>query len=206
MRIAFFVSMLVVAGCHTAAPIASMDDYRRTPLKRIALTFDDGPRGDGPMFRGDDRVAALIEALIEALSSVTTEPATFFVKTSNLGRPGGRQRIERYAQAGHLIANHTHSHNWLSRTDTREYIDDIATAEKLLAGFRNRRAWFRFPYLDEGRPLAKREQVRTALRAMGLINGYVTVDNYDWYLERKWQDAVDRRIVRINTLPKVLRP
>ena len=39
---------LLLAACATArAPDAS--------VKRIALTFDDAPRDDGPMFTGDER-------------------------------------------------------------------------------------------------------------------------------------------------------
>ena len=46
------------------------------------------------------------------------------------------------------------------------------------------RPWFRFPYLDEGRRnLASRDAVRAALRERGLLNGYGTVDNYDWHLD-----------------------
>lgn len=156
--------------------------------KRIALTFDDAPRGDGPLFSGDERTVALIEAL----NSANTGPVAFFVKTSNFERPGGTTRIAKYAAAGHLIANHTHSHLWLKRTDTNDYIEDISQAERLLHGFENRRPWFRFPYLDEGKPLEKREAVRTALGEHELMNAYVTVDNYDWYLEAKWKEAVDQ--------------
>ena len=153
--------------------------------KRIALSFDDGPRGDGPAFSGTERT----QALIETLRVIQPVPAVFFVKTSNFKRASDTRRIAAYAAAGHLIANHTHSHQWLSDTDTEEYIADIDRAQELLQPFDNRRAWFRFPYLDEGRPRPKRDAVRRALAERQLINGYVTVDNYDWYIERKWQEA-----------------
>ena len=154
--------------------------------KRIALSFDDAPRGAGPMFSGTQRGVSLIRSLSEAQSG----PVVFFIKTENLQEPGNFDRINSYAAAGHLIANHTHQHPWLSRVDADDYIRGIDQAERLLQSFKNRRPWFRFPYLDEGSTAEKRDQLRAALKARGLMNGYVTIDNYDWYLEQKWQEAV----------------
>ncbi len=177
---------LLLALCLTACAQSTAEPSQHAaPLKTIALTFDDAPRGDGPMFSGQERG----RVLIDALRSVEAGPVAFFIHTQRLEQPGTRQRIENYAQAGHLIANHSHEHPWLMRTDTDEYIDGIDKAEALLAGFSNRRAWFRFPFLDEGTPVEKRDAVRRALKHRGLRNGYVTVDNYDWHIERKWQKA-----------------
>lgn len=154
--------------------------------KRIALSFDDAPKGDGPVFTGDERAVKLLAAL----DSVDVDQVVFFVTTSKFARPGGRERVASYAAGGHLIANHSHSHLWANRTDTDQYIEDILQAEDLLQGFDNRRAWFRFPYLDEGREIEKRDAIRAAMSERGLQNGYVTIDNYDWYIDSKWKDAV----------------
>ncbi|MFK8031614.1 MAG: polysaccharide deacetylase family protein, partial [Gammaproteobacteria bacterium] len=200
MRPLIFMCVLLLYGCVGSNTPSQNERVVPSNSKRIALTFDDGPRGSGPKFAGDERAEALIEAL--ALSS--GQPAAFFIKTSNFKKQGGRQRIQRYAEAGHLIANHTHSHNWLSRTDANEYIADIDQAEELLRGFTNRRPWFRFPYLDEGREINKRDDVQKALASRKLFNAYVTVDNYDWYIERKWQDAVkDGKSVDMQALQTV---
>lgn len=154
--------------------------------KQIALSFDDAPRGRGPLFAGDERA----EKLIEKLASSNSGPVVFFVTTKGFTKPGGKERIEKYTQAGHLIANHSQSHQWLRRMDAAAYISDIDEAESKLAGLNNRRPWFRFPYLDEGTPLEKRDAVRAALQQRGIKNGYVTVDNYDWYIESQWDKAV----------------
>jgi len=192
----FLFLMLGLASCadSTLAPAAVEE---AVASKRIALSFDDAPKNDGPRFTGDERGARLIEGL----DAANAGPVVFFVTTSHFEIPGGRERVTRYAEAGHLIANHSHLHSWLKRTDTDEYINDIDQAEELLQGFSNRRAWFRFPYLDEGTPIEKRDAVRTALTARGLKNGYVTVDNYDWYLDAKWNEAVQQgRRVDIDAL------
>lgn len=165
--------------------------------KRIALTFDDAPRGDGPMFSGQERTSVLLESL----KRTSTGPVAFFVHTGFMQRGNNRARIHSYADAGHLIANHSHEHPWLSRTDTDVYLAGIDQAETLLEGFPNRRKWFRFPFLDEGVPVEKRDAVRAGLTQRGLFNGYVTVDNYDWYFESKWRDAVrEERSVDLGAL------
>ncbi|MEL7485862.1 MAG: polysaccharide deacetylase family protein [Pseudomonadota bacterium] len=147
--------------------------------KRIALSFDDAPRGDGFMFSGEERT----DALIAALEAADVEQAAMFVTTRQIDGEIAFERIIKYARAGHVIANHSHSHPWLHRTRTDDYIADIDRAEQALNDFPGRRPWFRFPFLDEGRTVEKRDTVRAALADRGLMNGYVTVDTFDWHME-----------------------
>ena len=87
--------------------------------KRIALSFDDVPRQAGAFYTPDERASALIEALRNG----GVEQAAFFVTTGHLAKPhgaGGEARIAAYVAAGHVIANHSHSHLWLHRTDAAE--------------------------------------------------------------------------------------
>ena len=151
--------------------------------KRIAFSFDDVPRHAGAFFTPDERTGRLIDGLRRGRVS----QAGFFVTTGNLERPdgrGGEARIAAYVAAGHVIANHSHSHPWLHRTDPADYVAGIDRAETWLRGRPGYRPWFRFPYLDEGRrDLARRDSVRAALAERGLRNAYVTVDNYDWHLD-----------------------
>jgi len=72
----------------------------------------------------------------------------------------------------------------------QNFIDDIKEAHQALKEFPGFRPWFRFPFLDEGRDENTRDQLRSALDDMGYINGYVTVDNYDYYLEFLYQQAL----------------
>jgi peptidoglycan/xylan/chitin deacetylase (PgdA/CDA1 family) len=158
--------------------------------KRIALTFDDVPRGRGAFFTPDNRTARLVAALKRA----GVRQAAFFVTPGNLAKPdgsGGERRIEAYVRAGHVIANHSFSHRPLSTTGSAEYIADIDRAEAWLKGRKGRRPWFRFPFLNEGRAdKGKRDAVRDALKARGLRSGYVTVDGADWNLESLTARAV----------------
>ncbi|WP_298469315.1 polysaccharide deacetylase family protein [uncultured Erythrobacter sp.] len=149
--------------------------------KRIALTFDDTPRHAGVLYSEDERAIRIIAALSEA----EVEQAAFFLNPGKLAeRPGGEARIAAYVAAGHVIANHTSNHSQLRDTDASDYIADIDAAAKWLDVRKGARAWFRFPYLDEGgRDKAKRDAIRAALAERGLINGYVTVDASDWFYD-----------------------
>lgn len=173
-----------LAGAPTTAQEAgaSLPDIER----RIAITIDDAPLGPGA--KGDwDRAASLIEGLDTAGAQ-----AVFFVTTDGFEElEDGKARVQRYAEAGHLIANHTHSHPWLYQVEAEAFLSDIDGAEAHLEGLENRRPWFRYPFLDQGRRDSdKRQSVWNGLDARGLGDGYVTVDTYDWHLDRQWQKAV----------------
>lgn len=151
--------------------------------KRIAFTFDDVPRATGAFFTANERT----DALIDALRRGGVRQAGFFVTTGNLEKPygaGGEQRIAKYVAAGHVIANHSHSHLWLHRTPVEDYVADLDKAARWLEKRPGYRPWYRYPFLDEGRrDLAKRDALRAALKERGLSNAYVTIDNYDWHTE-----------------------
>lgn len=56
MRVALF---LLIIGVVTSADLgcAAPADGNGDSIKRIALSFDDAPKGAGPRFSGDERVA-----------------------------------------------------------------------------------------------------------------------------------------------------
>jgi len=193
--------LMICLGC---TPEKSANDKMST--KRVALTYDDAPRGDGPYYSGSERTHAIINQLQEA----ETGPVVMFVTTRGLDKPDGRERITAYAQSGHLIANHSDTHMWASRSSIGDYIADIDRAEAKLEGIANRRRWFRFPYLDEGgmgkinSDLVKRDALRSALVDRDLMSGYVTIDTYDWYLEDLWKRALRKKAsIDMKALSKV---
>jgi len=199
----FFCHCLVVAALVSTPGFAADNAPGH---RRIALTFDDAPRSDGGFFSGEERTIRLIRELERA----GVEEAMFFVKTAHIRSETDRQRLRRYAQAGHRLANHSHSHLWLYRTEADEYVADIAKASRILADFEHYDPFYRFPFLDEGRTPEKRDAVRKALADQGLSHGYVTVDNYDWYLAGRVKMAlrdglqVNRRALRRVYLEHIL--
>ncbi|HEV7658935.1 MAG TPA: polysaccharide deacetylase family protein [Allosphingosinicella sp.] len=154
--------------------------------KRIAFSFDDVPRRPGAFMTSGQRT----DRLIAALRRSGVRQAAFFLTPGHLEEPygaGGEARIAAYVRAGHVIANHSWSHRWLSRIGAAAYLADLDRAAAWLAGRRGARPWFRYPYLDEGNRQGAepgtRDAVRAGLTERGLANGYVTIDSYDWYLD-----------------------
>ena len=183
IRLLLILLLLPLAACATAdAPPAASQ-------KRIALTFDDVPRGPGAFLTQEERAERLIAGLREA----GVGQAAFFVNPGFLANPeraGGEARIAAYAAAGHVLANHSFSHPALTAVTAEEYLADIDKAEAWLDGREGRRPWFRFPFLNEGRQdKEKRDAVRRGLEERGLRNGYVTVDASDWNMEQLAIDA-----------------
>ncbi len=158
------------------------------PSRQIALSFDDAPRGAGPFFSGAERA----DQLIQSLRSVSVSGALFFVVTGRLeDNPiEGAERLKRYVAAGHHLASHSHTHPYLHRTAPDEFLRDMDQSLAQLTSFDGVLPLFRFPYLDEGRELQRRDAVREGLRGRNLANGYVTVDNYDWYMAALAREAL----------------
>ena len=179
---ALFALMLALCGCATPQPSPAG--------KRIALSFDDVPRQPGAFFSPDERARRLLAELRRA----RVGQAAFFITTGHLAEPygaGGEARIAAYAAAGHVLANHSHSHRHLNAVPAEDYLADLDRAEAWLRTRPGHRPWFRHPYLDEGgRDKGKRDAVRAGLAARGLRNGYVTVDASDWNMEALTTEAV----------------
>jgi len=156
--------------------------------QQIALTFDDAPLGDGPVFSGNERTTRIIHAL--KLNNV--DQAAFFVVTGFIDSTN-IERLNRYKSAGHVLANHSHTHSWIRSIGTANYINDIAKADFVLKASGQSMPWYRYPFLDEGRTKSSRDSIRAALKSLNLTNGYVTVDNYDWYLNGAMRRALDQK-------------
>lgn len=169
------LTIWLIALLACAAPAAAQ--------KRIALSFDDVPRGRGAFLTPDERT----DRLIAALKRARVRQAVFYVNPGRLADPdgvNGEAHVAAYVAAGHVIADHSFSHLHLNATSTDAYLADIDRSQAWLKGRPGYRPWFRFPFLDEGgKDKAKRDAVRAGLKARGLANGYVTVDGSDWNME-----------------------
>lgn len=151
--------------------------------KEVALTFDDAPRG-ATSLSGTERASLLINNLKEAGVS----KVAFFANSKKLTNEG-RERISFFGEAGHSIANHTHSHPEFNKTAAEVFIKDIRAADSQLKTFPNFIKWFRFPMLREGDTLEKRDKAREELERLSYFNAYITVNNYDWHMDLLYQKA-----------------
>lgn len=159
----------------------------RVSSTEVALTFDDAPMRDMGVYTGDERTQKLIKVLQKYKIQTV-----FFSSTSGFTRYNGLERMKAYDQAGHFIANHTHTHPNYDKTSTQDYIADFDKAHNLLAEFKNFKPWFRYPMLRHGNTLAKRDAMRAHLDKMKYKNGYVTLDIQDWFMADLVNKAIDK--------------
>lgn len=155
--------------------------------KRIALTFDDVPRGPGAFYTPEERA----NRIIAALRAGGVEQAAFFANPGRIApRSDAAARIAAYAAAGHAIANHSWSHRDLQSVSATAFLVDIDKAEGWLKRQPNYRPWFRFPGLNQGgRDSVKRRAVVDGMTARHLQIAWVTVDGSDWNIERQTMAA-----------------
>jgi peptidoglycan-N-acetylglucosamine deacetylase len=159
----------------------------------VAVTIDDIPEtGDLPP--GLRRVD-IAEQLIKALKSNGVDQAFGFTNGNFMEEhPEEIAIFKEWLAAGYPLGNHTYDHLNLNQVTTRAYLANIAKQDGLLAtlsGFspliRDRR-FFRYPYLDEGDTLKKRNAVRAYLTGHRYRIAEVTADYFDW----AWTDAYTR--------------
>lgn len=156
--------------------------------QEIAITFDDAPTPETTLFTGNERT----KRIIQQLKDEKVAQVAFFVTTININNET-RNRLLQYIEAGHVLANHSHTHQWIHQIGTAGYITDLKKAHEILKAFPSYKPWFRYPFLDEGKTKTARDSIRTALSSISLTNGYVTIDNYDWYINALLRKAIQEK-------------
>ena len=148
-------------------------------LPRISITVDDPNLYQTPLLHWQERN----NKILEALHSFKLK-AGLFVCGQRVDSVEGNELLHSWDESDHFLANHSYSHrNFNSEDVTAEnFIEDFLKAESIIKGFRNFRPIFRFPFLKEGNTAVKRDKFRDFLTARGYINGAVTIDASDWYI------------------------
>lgn len=146
----------------------------------IAITLDDHPLPNGPLFTVHER----IERFCTAFEKVGAKGAFFCIGSACKGKP----YLSSLNEKGHFLANHSLNHKHFSSTKLDDFRNEIVEAEILLNQYTQFRKWFRYPYLDYGNRLENggdEEKYRaglTLLKELDYKEGFVTINTYDWYL------------------------
>ena len=111
--------------------------------KSISLSFDDIPRKNSYL-AGTIRSKRIIESLAHHKVQ-----AIFYVNSSKVSQEG-LNRIRSYADSGHIIGNHTHSHPSADMILQDVFLEDFKTGDRLLKSWGFKPTWFRYPYLHRG--------------------------------------------------------
>ncbi len=145
--------------------------------KEIALSFDDAPFKSSLFFETTNRT----KTLIEKLKALHVPPAIIFANPcKRTNEQEVLAQLKLYKNAGHILANHTCSHLRLDETTFEDYVKDIEKADKLMKPLLEGTKFFRFPYLNEGLEIKKRDQLRKWLKSNNFQNGMVSIDTDDY--------------------------
>jgi peptidoglycan-N-acetylglucosamine deacetylase len=119
--------------------------------------------------------------------------AALFVCGMRVDRPEGRSLLSAWDDAGHVICNHSYSHlTYMSKTSYEEFAADFLRNEPIIAPYRHRTLFFRYPSLREGDTAEKRDRFRVLLKDHGYRVGHVTIDASDWYVDQRMQQRLQR--------------
>ena len=169
-------------------PEASLASPQTAPLQ-MAITFDDLP-AHGPLAPGQDR-PAVVTAILATLKRENLPPTYGFINAFRMeDYPYQVEILRAWIAAGNPLGNHTYDHPELDTTSAAAYERNIARNEPTLKRLdpTGDWHWFRFPYLEEGDTVAKREAVRTWLSEHHYRIAEVSIDFQDW----AWDDTYGR--------------
>jgi peptidoglycan/xylan/chitin deacetylase (PgdA/CDA1 family) len=156
---------------------------------QVAFTFDDLP-AHGPLPPGEARPEP-VRSILATLKAEHMPPVYGFVngfRTANY--PYQIDILRAWHDAGEPLGNHTWSHPSLEKESAQAFIANIKKDEPILKKVDpdGDWHWFRYPFLDEGETLAKRQQVRSFLLKNHYKIAEVTIDFEDYL----WNDPYAR--------------
>ena len=154
--------------------------------KQIAFSYDDAPMPDSPAMSGQART----DLLLRELKNAGVKDALFFVTTKHIVDESSKKRIEKIIANGFHIAHHSHAHESANQLSVEDYLQDFDQADAVLNNFDNYLKLHRFPFLHHGKTASDQQQLRQALEERGFKDGYVTVDNAEWYLNHLYVQAI----------------
>lgn len=157
----------------------------------VAFTFDDGPRlAATPRLSPQQRN----EAILAALASHKVTAALFVTAGFGADRPEGLALARAWSAAGHAIGNHSMTHPDLNsdKVTLAQYQQEILDCDKIISTLPGYQKWFRFTYLREGKPVAKRDGMRAFLKEQHYRNAYVSLDTSDWRFDEKLMEVLAR--------------
>ena len=174
-----FTKTLGLSALALGAP-AFFAAKRRSP--RIAITMDDFNWANAVHQSASERNSVILDTFrSHSLKSA------IFVVGRNVEDEQGKELLKAWNSAGHLIGNHTYSHqNYNSPSiSLQSFRDDILHAEQLLTGFTEFQRYFRFPMLKEGETREKRDGLRAFFAEKNYRVGHVTIDTSDWLVDQR---------------------
>ncbi len=148
------------------------------PVRQIAVTFDDLPVVR--VYESAER-RAITRRILDALHERKIKSAGFVIG-DNIDSDW--DILAAWLEDGHVLGNHTNSHQDLHTTEPELFISDMITGartiESFLSGFGQKKRYFRFPFLHYGETAKVRKQILSLLKENHVIVADVSVDTEDY--------------------------
>jgi hypothetical protein len=155
---------------------------------KVALTMDDLPVWPHDPYPEGFSAESITDALVRALAKAGISGVFAFSNSWALVRDPTLARVlDRWVQAGHHVANHTHRHPIIHDVSAEAYEEEIALAEKHLDPWLSQapRKFFRYTLNLWGDTEEKVRKVKAYLDAKGYSVAEVTT----WFYEWDWNHA-----------------
>ncbi len=146
--------------------------------RKISVTFD-----DLPVVRVYDSKErhGITRRILDALHEREVKSAGFVIG-DNINSDW--DILAAWLEDGHVLGNHTNTHQDLHTTEPELFISDIIagarTIESFLSGFGQKKRYFRYPYLHYGESAKVRDKVNALLKDNKIIIADVSVDTEDY--------------------------
>jgi peptidoglycan/xylan/chitin deacetylase (PgdA/CDA1 family) len=178
-----FPVISVMLGMLTALGFCIPTLAQQPSSPQVAFTFDDLP-AHGPLPPGMARPAP-VASILATLHREHMPPIYGFVNGFRVAQyPYQIHILEAWHAAGEPLGNHTWSHPEFDKLTLPQYEADITRNEPLLRKVdpNGDWHWLRYPFLEEGNTIARREQLRTWLQQHGYRIAEVSMDfqDYNW--------------------------
>ncbi len=175
--------LIILSGCKNSTPNESVKIVAiKTAKPVVSFTFDDGITSDITDFKFEE----WNEMILSNLENANLK-AVFFVTGKNKQDKKGQFLIKSWNDKGHKIANHSFTHpNFNFKKNTSNIFEkELLKTDSIISKFSNGIKLFRFPYLKEGQNKSKVDSIRRILTNNNYLNGYVTIDASDWYINQR---------------------
>ena len=157
----------------------------------LSVTVDDLP-GGGPEQGAFTHVRIVDDIIATLQAHHVTRPTGFVVGSMLEGRPERQAALDAWVNAGFEVGNHTYSHRSIDEIGLPAYVEDIKrnreVVDALEARSGQKRRFFRYPYLEEGRNEHERRVLERFLTSQHYRLARVSLDFSDW----AWASAYAR--------------
>jgi len=160
---------------------------------KLAFTIDDLPLWPNSYPPEGYTAAGIVDSTLEALDRNGLKGVYAFSNSwALLKHPELASVMDRWVDAGHHVANHTHSHPELNDVSAEFYIEDIDLAEQHLAAWLSKAPtrYFRHTLNYWGNTEEKLTTVKAHLDRKGYTVAEVTSMLYEWEWNRAYKNAL----------------